>query len=76
MARFRYGNEELGSKWWEAGRSRRCGSRETESERLEHVARRCNKVGKADEDLKRILDESGEGYPRARELLKKRDRKR
>lgn len=45
------------------------------SERPEHVARRCNKVGKADEDLKRILDESGEGYPWTRELSKNRGKK-
>lgn len=76
VARFRYENEELGSKYWEAGRSKRCGSCETECERLERVARRCNEVEKADEDLKRMLDESGEGYPWMRELLKKRDRKR
>lgn len=75
MARFRSGNEELGSKLWEAGRNRWCGSRETESERPGHVARRCNKVGKADEDLKRILDESGEGYPWTRELSKNRGKK-
>lgn len=52
--------------------SKKCGSYETECERLKHVARRCNKIGKADEDPKRILDESGEEYPWMAELSKKR----